>query len=142
MKLSKKLYNQHLFILKAYDVTKNVAIYKTAEGPIFCIFGSSKMVKKYITTPGGAFLISLDCSHDLSKGTSSDQFVRLYNILSTKFPGRDVSLIMNKLIRLTEKLMNMEFDADMERRVKQWKPTISAGLTFKQLTEGVSRVKR
>lgn len=116
MKLAKKLYAEHLFVVKAYDVSKNIAIFRAKSGAIFCVFGGTNTIKKYFLK-GGPALSILHCSHDLTQN-KPDQMKRLVNLLEDTFPGRNVALIVFKIKLLTNRLQSINY-SDMMDRAKQ-----------------------
>ena len=111
MKLAEALKTNHRFVVYSYDVAKNVAIYLTDKGPIFCVYGGTGVVNRYINSGDGSKLVSLECSPDLraSKITRED-LEQFHTALKKKFKTRNTEIIIKKMIQLASRLEEKKFN--------------------------------
>ena len=80
MKLAKTLYERHLFVLVSQDVMRNMAVYRTCNGPVFVIFGKTGTIRRYLNGEG-ALLSKFECSHDLCNPSDDEMEERLEELI-------------------------------------------------------------
>jgi hypothetical protein len=105
MKFAEKLKNNYDFIVEAKDVIRNLAVYKTNNGPIFAVFSSSSRVKKYVTEPLTKIkLTDFECSHDLRTSPTPYQKERVLNLLKKYFQFKNPKELFYKIQKTAKKL--------------------------------------
>lgn len=105
MNFAKTLKSKHLFIIDSVNVARNVAVYKTKNGPIFAVFADNTTVQRYIFG-STTLLTSLECSHDLRDNSNAENETRLCELLGKCFSDKNVVELRNKIKKATRKITN------------------------------------
>lgn len=112
---------KHTFVYEAITISTNCVLYKTGNGPVFLVFGTPKTVRKYLKSKRDGDITLLHCSHDLrgedfglESGEKSYQVNRLYGLLISTFPGRDIDILFRAIIQK----VNLIEDRARERTIK------------------------
>lgn len=134
MKLAKVIYDRHLFVLASQDIIKNLAVYRTCNGPIFAVFSTGGTVKRYINGEG-KLLASFECSHDLRNKPTDEDYLRMMPLLKKYFKYKNPEELMNKVQKVAGRLASKKIDVDMRDRLEKWKPAYGKGFTYQELLD-------